>query len=89
MAVVDLISSGLGLVRSDADITPAWVEGVLRGNGALEAGVSVTGVSLERIGEGVGILSILQRNARPIGRANSTAWSPWVDQFPSGVWITF
>jgi hypothetical protein len=66
MAVVDLISSGLGLVRSDADITPAWVEGVLRGSGALEAGVSVTGVSLERIGEGVGILRSSSGSSRRI-----------------------
>ncbi|MFN5840028.1 MAG: hypothetical protein ACK45J_03315, partial [Acidimicrobiaceae bacterium] len=61
MAIVDLIESGLGLLKSDADITPQWVEGVLRGSGNLEDGVSVTGVSTERIGEGVGILSILQR----------------------------
>jgi len=61
MAIVDLIESGLGLLKSEADITPHWVEGVLRGSGHLEDGVSVTGVSTERIGEGVGILSILQR----------------------------
>lgn len=61
MAIVDLNSSGLGLIRSEADITPAWVEGVLRGSGNLEEGVSVTDVSLQRIGEGVGILSILQK----------------------------
>ncbi len=61
MAIVDLIESGLGLLKSDADITPSWVEGVLRGSGHLEDGVGVTAVSTERIGEGVGILSILQR----------------------------
>lgn len=61
MAIVDLIESGLGLLRSESDITPAWVQGVLRGSGALEDGVEVTSVSTERIGEGVGILSILQR----------------------------
>ncbi|MFN5651043.1 MAG: phosphotransferase [Actinomycetes bacterium] len=61
MAIVDLIESGLGLLRSESDITPAWVQGVLRGSGALEDGVDVTAVSTERIGEGVGILSILQR----------------------------
>ena len=61
MAIVDLIESGLGLLKSEADITPQWVEGVLRGSGNLEDGVSVTGVATERIGEGVGILSILQR----------------------------
>lgn len=61
MAIVDLISSGLGLLKSESDITPQWVEGVLRGSGNLEDGISVTSVTTERIGEGVGILSILQR----------------------------
>ena len=44
MAIVDLISSGLGLLASEADITPTWVEGVLRGSGSLEDGVTVTSV---------------------------------------------
>jgi hypothetical protein len=61
MAIVDLITSGLGLLASEKDITPTWVEGVMRGSGNLEDGVTVTAVSSERIGEGVGILSILQR----------------------------
>ena len=61
MAIVDLATSGLGLVASPSDITAQWVEGVLRGSGNLEDGVTVTDVSLERLGEGVGILSILQR----------------------------
>ena len=61
MAIVDLNASGLGLIRTESDITPLWVEGVLRGSGALEPGVGVTGVSTERIGEGVGVLSIIQR----------------------------
>ena len=61
MAIVDLLGSGLGLLKSESDITPTWVEGVLRGSGNLEDGVTVTGVTTERIGEGVGILSILQR----------------------------
>ncbi|MEY2967330.1 MAG: phosphotransferase [Ilumatobacteraceae bacterium] len=61
MAFVDLIASNIGLVRSDSDITPTWIESVLHSSGALEDGVSVTGVAAERIGEGVGILSILQR----------------------------
>ena len=61
MAIVDLITSGLGLLASEKDITPTWVEGVMRGSGNLEDGVTVTSVSTERIGEGVGILSILQR----------------------------
>ncbi len=61
MAIVDLIESGLGLLKSDADITPQWVEGVLKGSKSLEDNVSVTAVKTERIGEGVGILSILQR----------------------------
>ena len=61
MAIVDLITSGLGLLASEKDITPTWVEGVMRGSGNLEDGVTVTAVSTERIGEGVGILSILQR----------------------------
>lgn len=61
MAIVDLIESGLGLLKSESDITPQWVEGVLRGSGNLDSGITVTAVSTERIGEGVGILSILQR----------------------------
>ncbi len=61
MAIVDLITSRLGLLASEKDITPAWVEGVMRGSGNLEDGITVTSVSTERIGEGVGILSILQR----------------------------
>jgi hypothetical protein len=61
MAIVDLITSGLGLLASEKDITPTWVEGVMRGSGNLEDGVTVTSVATERIGEGVGILSILQR----------------------------
>jgi thiamine kinase-like enzyme len=61
MAIVDLITSGLGLLASEKDITTTWVDGVLRGSGHLEDGVTVTAVTTERIGEGVGILSILQR----------------------------
>lgn len=61
MAIVDLNASGLGLVRSEQDITTSWVEGVLHGSGALDKGVTVTDLNIERIGEGVGILSVLQR----------------------------
>lgn len=61
MAIVDFITTGLGLVRSEKDITPVWIQGLLRASGDLEEGVTVTGVSTERIGEGVGILSVLQR----------------------------
>ena len=82
MTIVDLISSGTGLIRSEADITPAWVEGVLRGSGALEDGVSVTGVALERIGEGVGILSIIQR-VRPTYSAATSAPASFVVKYPT------
>ena len=61
MAIVNLIESGLGLVSNESQITPQWVEGLLKGSGDLEANNSVTAVKTERIGEGVGILSILQR----------------------------
>jgi len=61
MPIVDLIGSGLGLIRSESDITTTWVEGVLRGTGALESNVSVASIATERIGEGVGILSVIQR----------------------------
>lgn len=61
MAIVDLINSGLGLISNESQITPQWVEGVLRGSGDLESNVTVTAVRTERIGEGVGVLSILQR----------------------------
>lgn len=82
MAIVDLIESGLGLVRSESDITPAWVEGVLKGSGALESAVSVTSVSTERIGEGVGILSILQR-VTPTYSAPTSAPTSLVVKFPT------
>jgi len=61
MAILDLIESGLGLLSKESDITPQWVEGLMRGSGHLEDGVTVTSVSTERVGEGIGILSILQR----------------------------
>ena len=61
MAIVDLINSGLGLINDESQITPQWVEGLLRGSGDLESNMSVTSVRTERIGEGVGVLSILQR----------------------------
>jgi hypothetical protein len=82
MAIVDLVKSGLGLIRSDADITPAWVEGVLRGSGHLEENVKVTGVSLERVGEGVGILSILQR-IRPSYSGATSAPASFVIKYPT------
>ena len=43
MPIVDLIESGLGIIRTESDITPEWVQGVLHGSGALGDGVSVTG----------------------------------------------
>lgn len=61
MAIVDLLESGLGIVRSESDITAEWVQGLLHGSKALESGVTVTGITTERIGEGVGVLSIIQR----------------------------
>ena len=61
MAIVDLINSGLGLISNESHITSQWVEGLLKGSGDLEGQNSVTAVKTERIGEGVGILSILQR----------------------------
>ena len=83
MAIVDLIESGLGLLRSDADITPQWVEGVLRGSGNLEDGVSVTGVSTERVGEGVGVLSILQRITPTYSAATSKGPKTMVAKYPT------
>jgi Phosphotransferase enzyme family len=83
MAIVDLIESGLGLLKSDADITPQWVEGVLRGSGNLEDGVSVTGVSTERIGEGVGILSILQRITPSYSGQTSKGPKSFVVKYPT------
>jgi hypothetical protein len=61
MAIVDLVKSGLGLIKTESDITSEWVQGLLHKSKALEQSVSVTDVHLERIGEGIGILSILQR----------------------------
>ena len=82
MAIVDLIESGLGLLKSEADITPQWVEGVLRGSKSLEDGVSVTGVATERIGEGVGILSILQR-ITPTYSGDTKAPKTFVVKYPT------
>lgn len=82
MAVVDLIGSGLGIIRTESDITPEWVQGVLRGSGALEDSVSVTGVAVERIGEGVGILSIIQR-VRPTFSGPTTAPQTLVVKYPT------
>ena len=82
MAIVDLIESGLGLVKSEADITPQWVEGVLRGSKSLEDNVSVTGVTTQRIGEGVGILSILQR-ITPTYSGDTKAPKTFVVKYPT------
>ena len=61
MAIVDLNASGLGLIRSESEITTKWVQGVLHGSSALSKDIAVTDIKVERIGEGVGILSVLQR----------------------------
>lgn len=82
MAIVDLISSGLGLIGNESQLTPAWVEGVLRGSGDLEQGVSVTGVATERIGEGVGVLSILQR-VKPTYSGPTNAPSSFIVKYPT------
>lgn len=83
MAIVDLLESGLGLLKSETDITPQWVEGVLRGSGNLEDGVSVTGVTTERIGEGVGILSILQRVVPTYSATPKKAPTSFVVKYPT------
>lgn len=82
MAIVDLIESGLGLLKSEADITPQWVEGVLKGSKSLEDGVSVTSVKTERIGQGVGILSILQR-ITPTYSGQTKAPKTFVVKYPT------
>ena len=82
MAIVDLITSGIGLLASEKDITTTWVEGVMRGSGNLEDGVTVTAVSTERIGEGVGILSILQR-VIPTYSAATKAPKTFVVKYPT------
>lgn len=82
MESVDLVKSGLGLVRSETDITAAWVEGVLRGSGVLEPGVTVTGVGTERIAEGVGLLSVIQR-VRPAYSSPSSAPASLVVKYPT------
>jgi hypothetical protein len=82
MAIVDLIESGLGLLKNEQDITPQWVEGVLKGSKSLEENVSVTGVTTERIGEGVGILSILQR-VIPTYSGNTKAPKSFVVKYPT------
>jgi len=82
MAIVDLIESGLGLLKNESDITPQWVEGVLKDSKSLEDNVSVTGVSIERIGEGVGILSILQR-VIPTYSGDTKAPKSFVVKYPT------
>lgn len=82
MAIVDLIDTGLGLLASETDITPQWVEGVMRGSGNLEDGVTVTAVSTERIGEGIGFLSILQR-VTPTYSAATKAPKTFVVKYPT------
>ena len=82
MAIVDLIGSGLGLISNESHITPQWVEGLLKGSGDLEGQNSVTEVTTERIGEGVGILSILQRVIPTYAQATSAPKS-FVVKYPT------
>lgn len=82
MVIVDLIGSGLGLINNESQITPQWVEGLLKGSGDLEAHTSVTSVSTERIGEGVGVLSILQR-VTPTYSGPSQAPRSFVVKYPT------
>lgn len=82
MAIVDLINSGLGLISNESQITPQWVEGLLKGSGDLEAANSVTAVSTQRIGEGVGVLSILQR-VTPTYSSPTQAPKSFVIKYPT------
>jgi len=82
MAIVDLIGSGLGLISNESQITPQWVEGLLKGSGDLEGQNSVTSVSTQRIGEGVGILSILQR-VTPTYAQQTNAPKSFVVKYPT------
>lgn len=80
--VVDLLASGAGLVRGAGDVTPAWLEAVLRAANALEDGVSVESLVAERVGEGVGILSIILR-VTPSYSGPTSAPSSLVVKFPT------
>lgn len=82
MAIVDLNDSGLGLVRDESDITAQWVEGILHGTGDLAENVGVESVALERIGDGVGMLSILMK-VSPRYSAATTAPASLVVKFPT------
>ena len=82
MAIVDLLGSGLGLISNESQLTPQWVEGLLHGSGDLEQSVSVTGVRTERIGEGVGVLSILQR-VIPTYSGSTDAPKSFVVKYPT------
>jgi len=82
MSSVDLAGNGPGLVRAHSDITAGWTEAVLRGSGALEDGVSVTGVTTERIAEGVGLLSVIQR-VRPTYSGPTSAPASLVVKYPT------
>ena len=82
MAIVDLINSGLGLISNESHITPQWVDGLLKGSGDLEGQNSVTAVKTERIGEGVGILSILQR-VIPTYAQSTNAPKSFVVKYPT------
>lgn len=82
MAIVDLIDSGLGLISNESQITSQWVENLLKQSGDLESQNSVTAVRTERIGEGVGLLSILQR-VIPTYAQPSNAPKSFVVKYPT------
>jgi len=82
MSIVDLNESGLGLVRAESDITVEWVQGILRGSGDLADDVAVSSVTLERIGDGVGMLSILMKVV-PTYSAPTSAPASLVVKFPT------
>lgn len=82
MGTVDLVATGLGLVRTEADVSVGWLDALLRGAGVLEPEVSVTSVGVERIAEGVGLLSVILR-LTPTYSGSTSAPTTLVVKYPT------
>src|SRR5687767_11318213 len=61
VATPGVAGSELGLIRSSAEATPAWLTQVLRASGTLDEKQSVTDVRAEQFAQGSGLLSELFR----------------------------
>jgi len=73
----------VGLPRCEADMTAEWLTAALRAGGSLPGDASVTGVERCRIGEGVGMLSLLYRLTPTYDRAVPGAPASLVAKLPT------